>query len=91
MLSACRSADPACWFVPATGIKHVVYVGTDGHLHDVAWAPGSSTPVWTDLTAYAVAPQAVPERVSAFADPGSAVCRVLYRAADQEVHEIRWG
>ena len=85
------AADPACWFVPATGIKHVVYVGTDGHLHDLAWAPGSGTPVWTDLTAYAVAPQAVPERVSAFADPGSAVCRVLYRAADQEVHEIRWG
>ena len=29
--------------------------------------------------------------MSAFADPGSAVCRVLYRAADQEVHEIPLG
>lgn len=83
------ASDPSCWYVPESGIKHVVYAGTDGHVHDLAWAPGGGIPVWTDLTAAAAAPPA-DGRPVVFSLPGSPQCRVVYRGRDEHLHELRW-
>lgn len=85
------AADPACWFTPASGTKHVAYAGLDGHVHDLAWAPGAASPTWTDLTLAALAPPAAGDRVAGFAEAGSATSRVVFRGTDGHLHEIRWG
>lgn len=85
------AADPACWFTPASGTKHVAYAGLDGHVHDLAWAPGAAAPTWTDLTLAALAPPAAGDRVAGFAEAGSATSRVVFRGTDGHLHEIRWG
>ncbi|HQK60832.1 MAG TPA: metallophosphoesterase [Dermatophilaceae bacterium] len=85
------AADPACWFVPANGTKHISYAGVDGHVHDLAWPAGTATPTWTDLTLSALAPPAAAERVTGWVEPGSATCRVAFRGTDGHLHEIRWG
>ncbi len=85
------AADPACWFTPASGTKHVAYAGLDGHVHDLAWVPGAAAPTWTDLTLAALAPPAHGDRVAGFAEAGSATSRVVFRGTDGHLHEIRWG
>ena len=85
------AADPACWFTPASGTKHVAYAGLDGHVHDLAWVPGAAAPTWTDLTLAALAPPAAGDRVAGFAEAGSATSRVVFRGTDGHLHEIRWG
>ncbi len=85
------SADPDGCYVPATNTKHVVYVGADGHIHDIAWVPNVSAPAWTDLTLAALAPPAAPVRPAVFAVPGETTTRVVYSGTDGHVHEIRWG
>ncbi len=85
------AADPVSWFVPETGVKHVAYVGTDGHVHDLAWAPGAGAPGWTDLSVVAMAPPAVADRVTVAHNAGSPVCRLVFRAGDGQLYEIAWG
>ena len=63
----------------------------DGHVHDLAWAPGSGAPAWTDLTVVALAPPASPDRPAGYTVPGSASAHVAFRGADGQIHEIRWG
>jgi len=41
---------PAAYYSPATNTKHVVYLGTDGHLHDLWWVPEIGTPAPVNLT-----------------------------------------
>ncbi len=85
------ASEPSCWYAAATSLKHVSYVGVDGHVHDLAWAPGSGALVWTDLTFVALAPPASPHRPAGYTVPGSASAHVVFRGADGQVHEIRWG
>jgi hypothetical protein len=84
-------ADPGVCYVPESNTKHVVYVGADAHLHELAWTPGSGAPTWTDLTLAALAPPAAAEQPTIVSLPGAPTRRVLYRGTDDHVHEIRWG
>jgi len=84
-----RGGNPAGGYVPETNTKHLVYRDADGHLHDLAWAPGSGMPARTDITAASLAPGAADDPVFV-ALPGSTTSRVVYRGIDHQIHEIRW-
>lgn len=82
------ATDPGCCYVPESNLKHVVYVGSDGHVIDLAWTPGGGVPSCTDLTLSSLAPLGA-DRPAVFTLPGSAQVRVVYRGRDNEIHEIQ--
>lgn len=91
--SGCVAAasDPvACWN-PATGAKHVVFVGVDGHVYDLRWVPGQTVEV-VDLTLAVLGPLAAPTRPTVFVVPGAAgfTHHVVYTGRDAQVYEIVW-
>lgn len=84
------ASDPSCCYIPETDTKHVVFTGSDNHVHEISWAPGRGTPTWTDLTVAALAPPAMGRPVI-FAVPGSPTRRVAYVGPEGGLHEIHWG
>lgn len=95
LVAACGSpaaaGDPDACYVAAANTKHVVYVGVDGHVHDIAWVPNVTGPQWTDLTVAALAPAAATARPVVFGIAGLPSVRVAYLGTDGHVHEIRGG
>jgi hypothetical protein len=80
-------SDPAVSYNAANDTKHVVYRSADGHLHEIWWFFGAP-PAHVDLTVEALAPPAV-DRPAAFAIDGLNTQHVIYRGADNQIHEIR--
>ena len=82
------AGDPAGYMFNAQGTQHVVYRGTDGHIHELWWdSNGWHT---NDLTAATSA-------VAAAGDPAGYMFNaqgtqhVVYRGTDSHVHELWWG
>jgi hypothetical protein len=44
------TGDPKAYYFPLTNTKHVIYLDSGGHIHDLAWSPRSNTPQHEDLT-----------------------------------------
>lgn len=82
------ASEPAAYYLAATNTKHVIYRSADGHLNELAWAPGG-VPVHTDLTVHGLARRAA-GRPAAFAVDGPNTQHVAYRSTDREIREIRW-
>ena len=81
-------SDPAVYYSAASDTKHVVYRSADGHLHEIWWAFGAP-PTHVDVTVEALAPPAV-DRPAALAVDGPNTQHVIYRGADNQIHEITW-
>ena len=54
-----------------------------------AWVPGGGTPALVDLTLMALARRAV-DKPAAFTVDGTNQKHVIYRTADNQIHEIFW-
>jgi hypothetical protein len=83
------ASDPAAYYSASTNSKHVVYRGSDNHLHELVWAPGASTPAHADLSFEAGAPNAA-DTPSAFSVESDRSQHVVFRGSDNQVHEIFW-
>ncbi|HZM78508.1 MAG TPA: hypothetical protein VFC19_22505, partial [Candidatus Limnocylindrales bacterium] len=81
-------SDPAVYYSAANDTKHVIYRSADGHLHEIWWVFGTP-PAHVDLTVEALAPPAV-DRPAAFTIDGPNSQHVIYRGADNQIHEITW-
>jgi len=83
------ASDPVAYYDPGTNTKHVIYLAEDGHLHELWWSPGGSIPQDVDLTVAALAaPAAGKPMAFSMQSPGSQ--HVVYRGADDQIHEIYW-
>ena len=82
------TGDPVSYYAAGNNTKHVIYRSADGRLNELSWTPGSATPTFTDLTAYAVAPLAADKPTAFVVAPNTQ--HVLYRGKDNQIHEIRW-
>jgi hypothetical protein len=69
------------------GTQHVMYVGTDSHLHELWWDGG-----WHvgDLTAQTNAPAPALFAASAYAFENQGTQHVIYVGADTHLHELWW-
>jgi hypothetical protein len=81
-------SDPAVYYRAASDTKHVIYRSANGHLHEIRWVFGAP-PAHVDLTVAALAPPAV-DRPAAFTVDGPNTQHVIYRGADNQIHEITW-
>ncbi len=82
------SSDPVAVHVAAQDSHHVFYVGSDGHVYELAWF-GVAPVVGRNLTAIAGAPKAT-GRPAAFFSPVHGVFSVTYRRADGHLEELWW-
>jgi len=82
------ASDPASYYSAATNTKHVVYLTSDGHVHEIVWTPGGP-PSHADISLEAMAPNAV-GTPSAFTVESQRTQHVVYRGTDNQIHEIRW-
>jgi hypothetical protein len=79
--------DPAMWYNTNADKIHVLYRGTDGHIHDLSWTPGGGAPAHVDLSHASYAP---PAAGAPFGFSGPTHQHVVYRGTDKQIHEIRW-
>ena len=82
-------SDPAAFYSAGTNTKHVIYRGANDHLYELSWVPGGGTPALVDLTLMALARRAV-DKPAAFTVDGTNQKHVIYRTADNQIHEIFW-
>jgi len=80
------ASDPCLWYNPRGKLKHVVYVGGDGHVYDLR-SSGDNAPALVDLSMESVA---APAAGTPFGFSGPTHQHVVYRGKDGEIHEIRW-
>src|SRR5207247_10435390 len=73
------ASDPAAYFVAATGTSHVVYRGTDNHVHELFWTRGVVS--HNDLTELADATTAGGVPVAYFS-ASDQTPRLYYRCPD---------
>lgn len=83
------ASAPAAYYNPGNNTKHVFYRSADGRLRELWWIAGTGNPVPVDVTASAFAPLAK-DKPAAFLVGGSNSQHVVYRGADDNIHEIRW-
>ena len=81
-------SDPAAFYSAADNTNHVIYREANDHLYELAWVPGGM-PVRVDLTLQALARRAV-DKPAAFTVDGTNQKHVIYRTADNQIHEIFW-
>jgi hypothetical protein len=82
------ASDPAAYYVPANNTTHVIYRSADNHLRELWWIVGTNA-VGVDVTGAALAPTAV-DKPAAFFFVGAGTQHVVFRGADDHIHEIRW-
>ena len=86
------SGDPAAYAFDSNHTMHVVYRGTDGHIHELHWEGGGGGR-WHhgNLTAAAGATRALPAGPpAAYAFDSNGSQHVVYRGADGHIHELHW-
>ncbi|BCA56935.1 hypothetical protein W02_40750 [Nitrospira sp. KM1] len=81
------TGDPAGYMFDAQGTQHVVYRGTDNHIHELWWDNDG----WhhNDLTAAASAPPATGDPAGYMFD-AQGTQHVVYRGTDNHIHELWW-
>ena len=82
-------SDPAAFYSAGDNTKHVIYREANDHLYELAWVPPNGTPARVDLTLQALARRAV-DKPAAFTVDGTNQKHVIYRTADNQIHEIFW-
>ena len=82
------ASDPAAYYVAANNTKHVIYRSADNHLRELWWVVGGTNPVAVDVTNAALAPTAV-DKPAAFFFDGAGTQHIVFRGADDHIHEIR--
>lgn len=85
--SPAAASDPY-GYVRSDGINTVVYVGNDGHIHDLRLEGGW---IWADLTAIAGAPAASPSRPVAYVR-GDGINTIVYKGIPAQggyIYELR--
>jgi Fungal fucose-specific lectin/Astacin (Peptidase family M12A) len=82
------AGDPAGYVFDAQGSQHVVYTGTDGHVHELWWDPAYG---WqhADLSVQTGAPAATGDP-DGYVFAAQATQHVVYRGTDGAVHELWW-
>jgi hypothetical protein len=84
--------DPSAYFVDSDLTHHVFYTAVDGRLYELRWSvptyPGAVSV--HDLAPTRQAPPAA-SNPSAYYNVGDSTHHVIYRAADNHVHELQWG
>jgi len=78
---------PAGYMFDAQGTQHVVYRGTDDHIHELWW--NNSGWHHNDLSASAGAPAAV-GNPAGYMFNAQGTQHVVYRAGDGHIHELWW-
>lgn len=82
------ASDPVAWYHPGSDTKHVVYTGTDGHVHELWWHGGRTAPQDVDLALWGAAPAAVGRPTAAVAPDGTQ--EVSWTGLDGQLHQLRW-
>lgn len=80
------ASDPTAYYTPHNDTHQIVYRGGDGHLYELYWQ-GAAAVAGRDLTALSGAPAAV-DKAAAFYQPGTNTKHVIYRSADNHLHDI---
>jgi hypothetical protein len=74
-----------------TNAVEVYYIGTEQHVHEMAFVTGQGWVITQDPTAVSGAiSAAVGSALSSFIDPVSSAVEVYYIGSDQHVHELDW-
>jgi hypothetical protein len=87
--------DPAGYTWDIDSTQHVVYRGTDGHIHEL-WSDAASGWGAADLTEVSLAPTAAGDP-SGYACESRGTQHVVFRGmagpheAGSHIHELRWG
>jgi hypothetical protein len=81
------AGDPRSYMFASQGTQHVVYRGTDAHIHELWWDGA-----WhhNDLTAAAAGAPAAASNPSGYLFDAQNTQHVVYRSADNHVHELWW-
>jgi hypothetical protein len=79
--------NPTSVFDPTNSALHVLYRGSDSHIHEL----GLQTGVWqdTDLTIAASAPANAAGSPTSFLEPTGPTYQVFYRGSDSHIHELQ--
>ncbi len=83
------AGDPAGYMFDAQGTQHVVYRGSDAHVHELWWE-GTGGWHYNDLTNAAGAPAAAGDPAGYMFD-AQGTQHVVYRGSDAHVDELWWG
>jgi hypothetical protein len=79
--------NPTSVFDPTGSALHVLYRGSDSHIHEL----GLQTGVWqdTDLTIAASAPANAAGSPTSFLEPTGPAYQVFYRGSDSHIHQLQ--
>ncbi len=80
------AGDPSGYMFDAQGTQHVVYRGTDGHIHELYWNGAWNT---DDITATTAATAAAGDP-SGYMFDAQGTQHVVYRGTDGHIHELYW-
>jgi hypothetical protein len=81
-------SDPSGYIFDVYGEQHVVYRGTENHIHELWWNANAG---WrhTDLTIAAGAPEAL-GNPAGYVFKAQGTQHVIYWGTDRHIHELRW-
>jgi len=82
------ATDPVAYYTAFNDTHQIVYCATDGHLYELYW-PGVVPVIGWDLVANSNAPAAV-GTPAAYYSAGTNTKHVVYRSADNRLHELWW-
>lgn len=82
------AGDPWPYYDPVRSTSIVAFRGTDRHIRSLYWGPGGAVGQ-DDLSGVAGTPPAAGDPFAWFT-PADDTHRVVYRAADGHLHELRW-
>ena len=82
------ASDPAGYMFDAQGTQHVIYRGTDNHIHELWW--DSSGWHHNDLTNASPGAPAAASSPGAYMFNAQGTQHVIYRGADNHIHELWW-
>jgi hypothetical protein len=84
-------SDPFVYHDPVTNTLHLIYYAEDGHLHEIWWKHEVNVVLQDkDITMEALAPPAAQARPYAYVTQNPNRHHVIYRGADNQIHEIHW-
>jgi hypothetical protein len=81
------AGDPLCYVWDKDETQHILYVGADGHVHELWQRRGKKWAYGNALTQMAGAPPAVGQP-AAYVWEGDGTQHVIYRGADGQIHEL---
>lgn len=82
------AGDPTAYYTPHDDTHQVVYRGIDNHVYELYWRGATPVAGW-NLTFIAGAPPAA-DTPAAYYSAGTNTKHVVYRSADNRLHDISW-